>query len=314
MKSIYIIGLLLLLTTLAHAQQEAQFTQFVFNKLAFNPAYAGSKDATTLAVVGRRQWVNMDGAPRTELVSLQGPVRGKRLGLGMMISNDRIGVTRNTNVQLAYSYRLVYTKKQVLSFGIQNTFNNFSINWDDTQANQLGDNAIPTGTTSAIRANVGFGAYYANDRFFAGFSVPNLIENNVMLVSSDPVQAVRYPQPIMHSYYFAGAIFQLSAVKDKLVLQPSVLIKQVQDAPYDLDINAFLVFNQALWLGLTYQHQDAIDGLLMLQMSKQWRIGLSYGYTLSALERYNAGSVEVMIEYNFLKERSNLLNPRHFYF
>ena len=164
-KLIFTVGLCFIVS-LAYAQQEAHYTQFIFNKLAFNPAYAGSKDVASASLLYRKQWVGIEGAPEVQTFNFHAPFFKKRVGVGLSVLHDKIGVTDNWFVNLSYAYRMKIGKTGTLAVGVQGNVTNVSVDWNQTEAVQIGDAAIPIGQPSALRANIGTGLYYNNDKFY----------------------------------------------------------------------------------------------------------------------------------------------------
>jgi type IX secretion system PorP/SprF family membrane protein len=297
----------------AYGQQQAHYTQFVFNKLAFNPAYAGSKEAMSASILTRNQWIGFEGAPSTQLMSFHAPILKNRVGLGASLVRDKIGISNDIGLNIAYAYR-VKIKKSTFSLGLQTSFRNISIDWSSTTPTQLGDNVIPMGNPSIFKMNIGLGAYYANDNFFAGISIPFLIEGETGIIASLSDETIRTPFEQRHYFATIGGIFNLVG-GGVLKLQPSILVKYVNNAPADLDINTFFIFQDKFWFGVTYRYEDSVDGVVQFQVTPELRLGMAYDFTLSELKDYNQGSLEVMLEYNFTpKAKDKLLNPRHFYF
>lgn len=311
MKKITITFLFAITSFLVYGQQQAHYTQYVFNKLAFNPAYAGSKEVMSTSVLTRNQWVGFEGAPSTQLMSFHAPISKNRVGLGASIVRDKIGITNDIGLNIAYAYR-IKMKKSNLSLGLQTSFRNLQVDWNSTNPTQIGDNVIPTGKPSAFKMNIGLGAYYANDNFFAGISIPSLMEGETGIIGND--DAVSFADEKRHYFATIGGIFNVAG-NGTLKLQPSILVKHVDNAPIDVDINNFFIFKEKFWFGVTYRYHDSIDGVVQFQMTEAMRLGVAYDFTLTELQDYNYGTLEVMLEYNFVsKSKDKLLNPRHFYF
>ena len=314
MKKITGTILIIIMTFAAYGQQEAHFTQFVFNKLIYNPAYAGSKDVASMSVLARQQWIGMEGAPSTQTFGFHTPLLNKKLGLGFSVIRDQIGVTSDMSVNLAYAYRIKFNKQNVLSVGLQSSFRNLQVDWNSTSPTQIGDGAIPNGTPSTFKADIGFGAYFSNNHFFAGFSAPFLMEGEAGIIPNLADGALNFPDGKRHYFVTIGGVFDIGGPSQQLKLQPSLLVKYVDNAPIDIDFNAFLVFRETFWVGLTYRMQDSIDGVIQIQLSPTMRLGAAYDFTLTDLQKFNYGTLEMMLEYNFSAKKDKMLNPRHFYF
>ena len=296
--------LLLLLTIVAglslNAQQQAMFTQYMFNGLAINPAYAGSHESISATALARVQWVGIEGAPRTQTFSVHSPIPGKNIGLGAFFAHDELGVTEQNTLYLSYAYRMKMSKG-TLALGIQGGLRSSSINYSDLGVN---DPNLQS-NISESSPNFGAGLFYSTERFYAGASVPVLMNNEIGSGDNSDVQS----QQIRHFFLTAGYVFDLSPV---LKLKPSTLIKSVSGAPIEMDINANLIINDLVWFGLSYRSGDSIDLLFDLQINPQLRFGYAYDYTLSDLGQVNTGTHEFMINYRFVFAKNKIVTPRYF--
>lgn len=313
MKKVLITLIFAIVAIGCYGQQEAHYTQYVFNKLAFNPAYAGSKEAISASILTRNQWIGFEGAPSTQLMSFHTPVFNNKVGLGATIIRDKIGITTDLSASIAYAYR-IKMKKSTLSIGLQTSIKSIKMDWNSTNPTQLGDNVIPVGSPSAFKMDIGIGAYYANDNFFAGISIPFLMEGETGVIPTLSDGALNLPDTKRHYFATVGGVFNLGGDQSSLKLQPSVLVKYVDNAPIDLDVNAFFIFKEKFWFGATYRYHDSVDGVVQFQVSPALRFGMAYDFALTELQDYNHGTLEVMVEYNFVTNKDMLLNPRHFYF
>ncbi|WP_370087851.1 type IX secretion system membrane protein PorP/SprF [Ekhidna sp.] len=296
--------LLLLFTFVAilslNAQQQTMFTQYMFNGLAINPAYAGSHESISATALARVQWVGIEGAPRTQTFSVHSPIPGKNIGLGAFFAHDELGVTEQNTLYLSYAYRMQMSKG-TLSFGLQGGLRSSSINYSDLGVN---DPNLQSNISEAS-PNFGAGLFYSTERFYAGASIPVMMNNEIGSGDNSDVQS----KQIRHFFATAGYVFDLSPV---LKLKPSTLIKSVSGAPIEMDINANLIINDLVWFGLSYRSGDSIDLLFDLQINPQLRFGYAYDYTLSDLGQVNSGSHEFMINYRFVFAKNKIVTPRYF--
>lgn len=276
------------------------FTQYMFNGLAINPAYAGSHESISATALARIQWVGIEGAPRTQTFSVHSPIPGKNIGLGAFFAHDELGVTEQNTLYLSYAYRMQMSKG-TLSFGLQGGFRSSSFNYADLGVN---DPNLQS-SISEMSPNFGAGLFYSTDRFYAGASIPVLMNDEIGDESNSDVQS----KQIRHFFATAGYVFDLSPV---LKLKPSTLIKSVSGAPIEMDINANLIINDLVWFGLSYRSGDSIDLLFDLQINPQLRFGYAYDYTLSDLGQVNSGSHEFMINYRFVFAKNKIVTPRYF--
>lgn len=291
---------------LAAGQQIPVLSQYMFNGLVINPAYAGSKDYMSATLMVRKQWSGFDGAPSTQNASIHGPLRKKKIGLGLMISNDKIGIINQTDVYTSYAYHLP-TGRGKLSFGLQGGISYFKSNFADLQYWDSDDPVYALNSLTTLQPNFGFGMYYYQDKFYAGLSIPQL-------VSYDSIQTFNFSKEEIHHlsrhYYFnSGIIWQ---VNRDFIIRPSVLVKYAQNAPVQYDINLNLLLSNIFWVGASYRSGDAIVGIFEYQVSRKLRIGYSYDYTLSQLKNFSSGSHEIMLGYDFGYNILKMKTPRYF--
>ncbi|RED97428.1 PorP/SprF family type IX secretion system membrane protein [Marinoscillum furvescens] len=283
------------------AQQQPMYTQYMFNTLAVNPAYAGSHESISATALSRIQWVGVDGAPNTHTFSIHSPVPGRKIAIGAMFSHDQIGVSKQTTAQLSYAYR-IQMKRSTLSLGLQG-----GIRSNRTNYNELGVNDTNLqGSEFAVRPNFGVGAYYYTGRCYLGVSVPTVIKNN-WSKASDENQVIGTDIP--HFFITAGMLIDISPL---VKIKPSTLIKSVQGAPVEIDINANVILDDKVWVGLSYRSFDALSMILELQVNPQLRFGYAYDLTVSDLRQVNSGSHELMLNYRFVYERTKIVTPRYF--
>lgn len=289
------------------AQQDAQYTQFMFNKIYFNPAYAGSKKVVCLSALYRKQWIGIERAPQTATLNAHGAVWKKRLGLGLSITYDQIGFTDKVDIETNYAYIIRFKNENFLSLGLRGSISYMQIRWDEADPTQSFDNSIPRGMTSKILPNFGAGVYYQAKHWYAGFSIPHLFENKL---DFSPNTAVNIEPRLKQHYYLMGGLsFDIAK---KVQIQPNVLFKYVVNAPLDLDLNLSFVFFEKILAGVTYRLGDSFDVLLQWRIAPQLQIAFAYDITVTQLQQFNAGTIEVMVEYCFLKKTEKVNNPRFF--
>lgn len=301
MKRIYtLFGLAfsLLCTLPSIAQQDLQYTQFMFNKLNFNPAYAGSKGAWCLSGIYRKQWFGIDRAPETATLNVHGPVANKRVGLGLSVSYDQIGFATRVATETNYSYIIPFEKDNAfLSLGLRAGVYYNQMRWDEADLIDAGDNAIPQGTTSRVLPNFGAGIYYQSTKWYAGVSVPRLFTNrgDFNIAASNGVVEPEFTQ---HYYAMGGFTADMS---ENVQIQFNSLFKYVYNAPLSMDLNVSFVFVRRVLFGVTYRVGDSVDALFQWQITPQLRIAAAYDFSITQLQRYNSGSIEAMINYCFVK-------------
>ena len=294
--------IVLLSVTGVQAQQQSMFTQYMFNAMAINPAYAGSHESLSLTALARKQWTGLEGAPSTQTFSAHSPFRREKVGLGLLVLHDKIGITNQTGVYGSYAYRIQFSEKATLSMGLQAGFNHFSSMFSKVSAT---DPAFAGQDVSEWKPNFGFGLYYYTDRFYLGASIPQLNEN-IFTRNND----YNHLNMVRHYFVMAGYVIDLN---ESLKLKPNVLIKAVEGAPVEVDLNANLLIKEVLWVGASWRSFDSIDALFQIQLSEKLQLGYSYDFiTSSELRSINAGSHELMLNYRFGTRGSKIITPRYF--
>ena len=303
-----------------NAQQSQLYTQFMYNKMNYNAAYAGSLNAPSFNMVYRSQWIGLEGAPEAQLIGFHTPLKNENLALGFNLERQVIGIQEHITLNGIYVYRLRVSEKGKLGLGVNISGRYFEQNFSDprlqsTQPIDL-DNAVNQGVQSKFLANIGFGAYYQEKDFYFGLSVPRLAESDIDFDSNRGDQISREAR---HLNIMGGYSFDLS---DVVSLTPQGMIRITDNAPMDFDLNALFGFYDQFFAGLTYRHYngevnslaESIDVLAGVQVTQRLYIGLAYDFTLSELRKYSNGSVEAAIRYNIIEveEKETYVNPRYF--
>ncbi len=310
MKSIRSIIIAILISGAAQtvmAQQDAMYSQYMFNTLAVNPAYAGSRNVTSATALYRDQWIGIEGAPRTATFTIDMPVAAKKVGLGLQIFNDKIGITNTTGAYVSYAYRIRFDKA-TLAFGIQGGVSQYRADLNSVALNTgFSNDASFRNNINKTLLNFGTGIYYSTDRFYLGFSSPQLLNNKLSDLNTSGNNAFSGQQ--LHLFLASGYVFTLD---DDLKLKPSVLFKAVRGAPLQADINTTLWIKDALALGFQYRTEADVSVQIEFQVSSQIRLGYAYDRSTSDLVNYNSGSHEIMIRYEFGFPQGKILSPRYF--
>jgi len=290
------------------SQQEAMFTQYMFNGLAINPAYAGSHQTLEFTALAREQWTGLDGAPSTQTFTAHSPLKNRSIGLGLSVIHDKIGVTSQFGVYGAYSYRIQFNNKGVLSMGLQAGFTQYQEDLTKLQGSirDPNDPNFSQDQISKFMPNFGAGLYYYTQRFYMGLSSPYLVQNKLDNIETAYSEA----RQKRHYFYTTGYVFDLSrSVKFK----PNLLFKVVEGAPLEIDINANFLFQELLWLGVSYRSFDSFDAIVQLNVTEQFSIGYAYDFaTTTELKRLHSGSHELMLNYRVKPPRRRMLTPRYF--
>lgn len=289
-----------------NAQQDIMISQYMFDGLLLNPAYAGSHKYFSASLLHRNQWVGLTGAPKSNIFAIDGPIRNETMGLGLIISNDQIGVTDQTDIYGNYSYHLPLGEGK-LAFGLKAGASKYTykfdnlVYWDNTDQVFLGNR------TSAWLPKFGAGIYYYASRWYAGVSVPSLIAydpNNYFGTDVNSSQFVK-----KHYYFVSGYVFDLNS---SFKLKPSFLLKYVASAPLEADINMNLLYRDQFWFGISYRTNDAFTAMIEYQTKTRLRFGYAYDFTTSRIKNYSSGTHEIMIGYDFGKELIKVKTPRYF--
>lgn len=288
------------------AQQHFGHTQFLWNQMALNPAYAGSKESLESGMFYRNQWAGFEGAPTTENVFVHAPLSRNGFGGGVNFVRDRIGIMRNVAVQTNFSYKMRLNKGS-LSFGLSGEYGAQRFDWARTDPYDLGDQAIPFADLSASYVNFGFGSFFRSERFFAGLSVPRLLETSQSFRNSESGARAIYEMR-RHLYFMTGMVLQVSA---NLSLQPVAMVRYVGGAPVQTDIGALVNVNKVIWVGSTVRWGDSVSILFDYQITDQLRTGYAFDYTVSRL-RGHAGTHEFFLGYALQKSRDGYIHPRFF--
>ncbi len=297
---------LILLAEPASAQQDPQYTQYMFNGLAFNPAYAGSREALSATLLLRKQWVQLEGAPSTGSFTLHGPSANERHGFGLSVVHDRLGITRQNFAGLSYAYRLPMANG-VLSLGLRGGVTQFTNRYSDIVTIDP-DQQNPGVDVSAWLPRVGTGFYFNTERFYLGLSAPNILAGRYYRFNNQFSNEIASEQRV-HYFATTGVVIPLGENVD---FKPSIVAKYVQNAPLELDFNASLLFRKVFWVGAGYRTGDAAVFIIEYMSLKGWRIGYSYDYTLTLLNQVNSGSHEILFGIDLGLTKSKIITPRYF--
>lgn len=291
----------------AIGQQEIMVSQYMFNKLFLNPAYAGTHKYFSSSLLHRSQWVNLDGAPKTYLFAVDGPIKLDKMGIGLVVANDQIGVVNTTDILANYAYQMKVTEKGILSFGIKGGITSYKANLNDLTYWDQNDQVYQQGIVNQSFPKFGFGTYYYTDRFFAGISIPTLLAyQKGMGFSLDVAKSSD-----MRRHYFINAGYVMD-INENFKFKPSFLFKYLPHAPAQIDVNLSLMYKDQVWFGASFRSGDAIVALIEYQANQRIRIGYAYDFTLSQLNQYSNGTHEIMIGYDFGKDIIAVKTPRYF--
>lgn len=308
MKNRFFILILGLVAFSSYAQQDAQFTQYMYNTININPAYAGSRGVLSIFGLHRTQWVGLDGAPTTNSFSINTPVNNSNIGLGLSVINDRIGPSDENTISADVSYSIKTSETFKLSFGVKGTANLLNIDFNKVSKYNPYDNLAQFNIDNKFSPNVGAGIYYHSNKTYVGFSVPNFLETEHYNKSStSPSNSVASER--MHYHFIAGHVFDLS---ETIKFKPAVLTKLVQGTPLQVDASANFLFNDKFVLGAAYRWDAAASLMTGFQVNKSWFIGYSYDMETTKLANYNSGSHEIFLRFELFNNIENIVSPRFF--
>ena len=291
----------------AKAQYEPQFTQYMNNEQFINPAYAGTREHLAATMLYRYQWAGIEGAPRTATFGVHSPFMYNKIGVGLCIMNDRIGVTNQTGVFANYAYHLPTSENGTLSFGLQGGFINIKENLLDLITIEENDPEFSNNIPNKLMPNFGYGMYYHTKKFYAGFSIPRFLENKV-----DAMSLKKYNKMNIHNWHYYMYSAYVFDGNESVKFKPSVMIKAVQGAPVEADVNLNVLFKNLFWVGAAYRTGDAVALLTQFQLTKQLRFGYSYDYALTRLNNYSSGSHEFTLGWDLIVDKDKIVTPRYF--
>lgn len=284
------------------AQQDSQFTQYMYNTININPAYAGTRETFSAFVLHRNQWVGLDGAPVTNTASLNTNVGESRLGFGLSFVNDNIGPTQENGISADIAYIIPLNGDYKLSFGVKGTANLYSLDVNKLNIYQANDPEFQS-LNGKLSPNIGTGVYYYSDKFYTGLSVPNFVKTKYYNDNEISIN-----KKSIHYYFIAGYVFDLN---ESVKFKPSFISKITDGAPFQLDVNANFMFNEKFVLGGSYRLGSAVSALAGFQISNSWFLGYGYDLETTKLSKYNSGSHEIFLRYELFKN-NRISTPRFF--
>jgi len=308
---------LVLLTILglehASAQQDAQYTQYMFNTMSVNPAYAGSRGQLSIAALYRSQWAGLEGAPKSQTLNLHSPIRNSKIGYGLSVVNDNIGdgVVQETYFDAVISYTIDVSLEGKLSFGLKAGGNLLSLDFNGLR-NFDAEPVDADNIENRFSPNVGLGMYYHTNKFYAGLSAPNLLQTEHFDNSQTDANSVQFlSKERINFYLITGYVFDLN---NNFKFKPALLTKVVGGAPLQVDVSANFMFNDKFTFGAAYRWDAAISGMAGFQITDQLMLGLAYDRETTELggTQFNDGSFEVFLRFELVKSFQKLVSPRFF--
>ena len=300
--------ILLHLASVTYAQQDAQFTQYMYNTILINPAYAGSRGTTNIFALHRTQWVGLEGAPTTNTVSVNTPIASTNLGIGISVVNDRIGPSEENNFAIDLSYSIPTSERYKLSFGLKASANLLNIDFTKLSQYDSNDFVFETNIDNKFSPNVGVGLYLHSDEAYIGVSAPNLLEtkhfDRYVLGANSHIAKEN-----VNLYLIGGLVYDLTY---NVKFKPSFLVKYVQGAPLQIDVSTNFMFNDNFVAGLAYRWSASVSAMAGFKVSDTWFIGYGYDLDTTRLAYYNKGSHEIFLRYEFFNRVSRCKCSRFF--
>lgn len=307
-----VVGLLALAPQRVHAQQDPQFTQYMFNLLAVNPAYAGSAERVSLKALSRHQWVGFAGAPTTQTLTVHSPFLLESLGLGGTLVRDEHGPVRQYGFMVDIAYRMFLGHNSKLSFGIKGGMNLFQGDFAELNPLEANDQVFQQNVQQKFDPQFGFGVMWYSDRFYLGLSTPKLLRTKLFQdaaytdsIAGSPWQAGQRS----HWYLTGGYVFDLGMYTK---FKPTFMVQAVDGAPLIIDIGANFLLYEKLWLGAQYRHSDAVGALAQYYLTNDLTVGYAYDYPLSLIHDHSGGTHEFMLGFEFGNKLKGIRSPRYF--
>ena len=286
-----------------YAQQDPQYSQYMFNQLAVNPAYAGNRDVLSSTVLYRDQWTGIDGGPTTASLSLQTPLQEKKAGAGLEILSDKMGLKRTNAFLVSYAYRMQFLKGK-LAMGLRSGFYNYVFDWDRVKVKDKTD-VVNTGVQSSkTSVTADFGMYYYTKTFYWGLGLTHLNRGKITDHSSADLasrQSIHFFMPIGMSF-----------LKGTTVLNPSLMIKGAGHAPLEVDLNFNMLLKERFWLGISLRTRYGIVFMTQYLVSDKLKIGYSYDYGINGIGTIGKGTHEIMLGYDINFKGAKMETLRYF--
>lgn len=289
---------------IAVAQQDPGYTQYMYNTLTVNPAYAGSTGNLEVALLHRSQWVGIDGAPTTQSLGVHAPLRNEQIGLGLSVVNDNLGPSNEVYVDGNFSYTIPLGVETQLAFGIKGGARMLNIDWSKGRYYNQTDNLLNNNVNNKISPSVGAGAFLYTDKWYVGLSAPNFIKGDYYDDVRETIDLER-----VHYFLTAGYVFDLT---DDIKFKPAFLARGVAGAPLVFDVSANFLFSEKFMLGASYRHDDSVTALAGIQVWQDFFVGYSYDYTTTDLNKYNDGSHEIVLRFQLSKKSGRIKSQRFF--
>lgn len=307
MKKHILLILVLMSSGILFAQQDPQFTHYMYNSIAVNPAYAGSREALTVGLLNRNQWIGLKGAPTTQNLYIHSPLKNERLNLGLSMLNDKIGPVQQTSFNVDFAYRFPLTEKVKLAFGLKGGIKLFQAKLSELATTDPDDpDLVGANIKSSWTPNLGFGVYLNSERWYAGVGVPKVLQSNIATIDGNSNANFK---EIRHYFFIAGAMLPVSST---IQLKPSLQVKSAANAPISTDVTLEAIMNNRFSIGAGHRLGDSFSALVGMNITEQFHAGLSWDFTTSRINQVSNGSIEFFLRYDFLFKNDQMKSPRYF--
>ncbi len=302
MKILFKILLYLMIPISLAGQLKPVTNQYILNPITINPGYSGTRGALNIAAFYRKQWVGIAGSPETLTLAADAPVLNSKVGLGLIIVSDKVGVSKETQITTNYAYRIKLADGN-LSFGLGAGLRTTNTKWSDLVVLDQGDEYFLTDAHVFVVPDFSFGAYYTYKNYFAGISIPKLVDYNFDFNKNKYTLSFNLGN---YKYLInAGYLFNIS---DKVNLLTSTLLTLSPDDKFLFDLNAHAIIYDRFWCGVSYRNNRSISGLFQFAINNQFKVAYTYDFDTGKLGRYSNGSHEIMLRYEF-KYKVEAVNP-----
>lgn len=286
-----------------YAQQDPLYSQYFWNKLIVNPAYAGSNETMNATLIAREQWIGIDGRPSTQSFTFQTPLKNEAISLGMDVTHDKLGPSETTTVNGDFAYRFKLTETSKLAFGVKAGLDLWKADLEGI--GQEGDPLFMSNITTTPLPNFGAGIWWHSQKHFVGLSTPRLLEKELDKSGNTTEQG----EIRRHYYLMAGYVFELNPI---IKFKPTGLFRMEEGGVNSFDIGANFMFVDRLWVGAAYRDSESAGINASYSIQDFFRIGYAYDFQIGGLSGYNSGSHEIMMSYDFSFKKHNLMTPRYF--
>lgn len=309
MKKLIYIVILVIASSGSYAQQDPIFTQYMFNALAINPAYAGASEALSLDLIERVQWLGMKSGPNTTAFTASTNLPNPHLGIGLFAFRDALGPTVETGIMGSFAYKILFPTGK-LSFGVQFGFDYLNVDWTVLNPGDQSDPLITNQVKNKAVPDAGVGIYYSTNRFYVGISSTHLMQNKIVALKNPVDEKTSFTKLLRHFYAIGGVAIPLS---ENLILKPTAMVKYVANSPMQADFDVNLLIHEVLWIGVGYRTENCLSLMAEVNITKGLHIGYSYDAWFNPLKSYNKGSHEIRVGYDLdVFKTGRMVSPRLF--